>query len=396
MGDFDEAIYEIRDINARVDKLYHGMLTMTPQPRLQYFILHICDHCNLNCAGCNHLSTLAKPRFVDREVIKRDMLQLYKVHGDVPRIGIMGGEPLLHPEIKEILKEARCIFKKSELLLSTNGVLCEHMGNDFWDICKELDITVRFTRYPIKVNYDELVEKLRKRNISTDFFESTTDDMSEFQSIALDIAGKCNPVESFFGCIFANRCAVVADGKMYPCPIVQNAHFISESFGYQMDLEDKDYIDIFQRDEEETLRFLSHPIPFCRYCDVKKREELALAWRVSGKNPYEWCNFTFNENDIRFLKDKSVYVYGAGNWGRIALRTLNKRGVTVKSFVVSEMRDNKSDIDGVAVIPVEDISFDKDAFCIIAVSSKSERTYIQRKLIEKGLMSFALLSEVPN
>ena len=131
MEDYDKTIYEIRALNEKIDSLYLAMRNTTPQPRMQYFILHVCDHCNLNCAGCNHLSNLAKPRFVDRDTLKRDMVQIHKVHGDVPRIGIMGGEPLLHPDIMGILKDARDVFPESRLLLSTNGVLCKKMGENF-------------------------------------------------------------------------------------------------------------------------------------------------------------------------------------------------------------------------------------------------------------------------
>ena len=27
--------------------------------------IHVVDHCNLNCAGCNHFTPLAKPFFIE-------------------------------------------------------------------------------------------------------------------------------------------------------------------------------------------------------------------------------------------------------------------------------------------------------------------------------------------
>lgn len=157
MTDFDWVVNGISTLNEKMNDLNLGIRNMIPQPRLQYFILHVCDHCNLNCAGCNHLSNLANPRFIDRATLKSDMIQIYSMHGDVPRIGIMGGEPLLHPDIKEILIDTRDVFQESRLLLSTNGVLCKKMGEDFWNLCRDLNITIRFTRYPIKVDYDALM-----------------------------------------------------------------------------------------------------------------------------------------------------------------------------------------------------------------------------------------------
>lgn len=40
--------------------LHDAMIRMTPQPTLQYLVLNILDHCNLNCKGCDHFAPIAK------------------------------------------------------------------------------------------------------------------------------------------------------------------------------------------------------------------------------------------------------------------------------------------------------------------------------------------------
>jgi len=38
--------------------------------------MHIVNHCNLNCAGCNHFSPLAEPWFIEIEDFKNQIIVL--------------------------------------------------------------------------------------------------------------------------------------------------------------------------------------------------------------------------------------------------------------------------------------------------------------------------------
>lgn len=92
---------------------------------LRYFVLNILDHCNMNCQGCNHFANIAEKRFVSIEDIRRDTKRMSELceGGKVARIGVMGGEPLLHPDLLEILEVTRMHFPKSLIQLVSNGLL---------------------------------------------------------------------------------------------------------------------------------------------------------------------------------------------------------------------------------------------------------------------------------
>jgi len=111
---------------------------LTPQEQLSYFILNIVDHCNLRCKGCDHFASIAEERFVSLEHIKRDLARMsILLNGNVKRIGVMGGEPLLHPELKQILISARVYFPDTLIQLVTNGLLLLRQDEEFWQICRE-------------------------------------------------------------------------------------------------------------------------------------------------------------------------------------------------------------------------------------------------------------------
>ncbi len=265
----------------------NALIRNTPLPILQYFILNIVDHCNLNCKGCNHFSPLAKKRCVELKTIEKDLVQMHVVHGDIPRIGIMGGEPLLHPDINKILIIVRHIFPKTQILLSTNGILLERQKEDFWNICKENDITIRITKYPIQLKYDKIENKILSKGIKIDyFFDGETG--SSFDNVSMDINGYQDPVSSFNNCGYANRCVLLNEGKLYTCQIIFGCTFFCKIFKKEMPIEETDYIDIYKCSREEVLEKLAKPLPFCRFCNVSRRSENRMEWGISERKIEEW------------------------------------------------------------------------------------------------------------
>ena len=79
--------------------------------RLLCFEVHITEHCNLNCKGCYHFSPLAKEEYLDINEFERDLRRIYELCGDnVERITLLGGEPLLHPDINRFIEVTRKIY----------------------------------------------------------------------------------------------------------------------------------------------------------------------------------------------------------------------------------------------------------------------------------------------
>jgi hypothetical protein len=42
---------------------------------------HLAEHCNLNCAGCDHFSPLAAEEYASLETVKKDMARLAELTG---------------------------------------------------------------------------------------------------------------------------------------------------------------------------------------------------------------------------------------------------------------------------------------------------------------------------
>lgn len=96
------------------------------------FEVHLAEHCNLNCRGCDHFCPLAKPAYTDLNVFQRDFKRLSELfHMEAGEIHLLGGEPLLNPQVEEFCKIARKNFPKATINIITNGILLPEMPDSF-------------------------------------------------------------------------------------------------------------------------------------------------------------------------------------------------------------------------------------------------------------------------
>lgn len=253
------------------------------------FEVHITDHCNLNCKGCYHFSPLSEESFLSTEEFERDLKQLSEIcKGEASHITLLGGEPLLHPQVTDFFYITRKYFEKCEIELLTNGVLLNRMDEKFWQACVENRVFVNCTKYPVKIDYDSLEKKAETYNLHIDYHNDVGAGEKMLIKYPFDLQGK-QPIEwNYAHCTRSNKCITLKHGRLFTCPMAAHAHLAKDFFGLNMELSDKDSIDIYEvRNFEEIARFLITPIPFCRYCNLKVKPE-QQEWSVSKKSMDEW------------------------------------------------------------------------------------------------------------
>jgi MoaA/NifB/PqqE/SkfB family radical SAM enzyme len=251
------------------------------------FEVHLAEHCNLNCANCNHFSSLAGKQFLHVETYKRDCERLAKItSGRLESISLMGGEPLLHRDIIEIVRISRENFNAGTYIeIRTNGILLNKQKNEFWEACHENGITINISKYPIKLETGEIEKKSADYGVPV-LYTMNVERESIWRSEPLDLEGGQNYKKSFSHCYKANSCIQLKDGKLYPCQYAAYINHFNKYFGRNLLVSDKDYISIYDTDDiKEILRFLANPVPFCRYC--KPRQKTGK-WGVSKKELKEW------------------------------------------------------------------------------------------------------------
>ena len=254
-----------------------------------HFEINIVKHCNLNCRGCNHFSPLASNDLMPVHVIEKDVRRLGELFNHTAtRIFLLGGEPLLHPEIEEIMKIGRVHFPNTEIFIVTNGLLLSKMSEDFWKCCKENGIIISPTRYPINIDYDELGELSKSHGVQYSIFGGTDFYARKLWFEPMDIHGTRDINDEFKQCRQANKCITLENGKLYTCIVPPNIKSFNSYFGCNLEVSEEDGIDIYRaKSYEEILEFFTHPIPFCKYCDWEDHT-YDHPWEISKKDIKEW------------------------------------------------------------------------------------------------------------
>jgi organic radical activating enzyme len=256
------------------------------QRKLLQFEVHLADHCNLNCKNCNHFSPLSKENFMDIEDFKNDCERLGKLtNGCVKFIRFMGGEPLLHSKITDFLDIGRKYFPRGEFILVTNGLLLAKQSKAFWDCCHKNDVEIQVSNYPIKIDKDK-INMLAKSHKVIIYYVGGNKKII-WTAMKLDLGGKQNISENFKICSLSNTCIHLNKGKLYTCPVVPYIKHFNDYFNQNLQVTKHDYIDIYKaKNLDEILNFLSNPVQFCRYCNIRGFKE--AEWAASKKDISEW------------------------------------------------------------------------------------------------------------
>lgn len=97
--------------------------------------------CNIACARCNQASPIRHRGYAEPETVLRDFSRLARVyHASV--VKIVGGEPLLHPDLPAVIRALRESGIGEKVLLLTNGMLLPRMTEETWRLLDRIEVSV--------------------------------------------------------------------------------------------------------------------------------------------------------------------------------------------------------------------------------------------------------------
>lgn len=253
---------------------------------LPYLEFHVTEHCNMNCKGCGHFSCIAEPEFANIDQHIKDMERLSElVNFDI--LKILGGEPLLHPQINDFMKVTRKFFPKSFIVLLTNAILLPTMPPPFWETVVQNNIAIFITLYkPMAEKKQEFINLLNSHKVRGNIIETT-----KFFS-RLDITGSQNSSESFDHCK-VKSCRFLESGKMATCCFPFLTRHLNKKFNLNIFDDDNGIIDIHnpELNAESLIKFLNTPFEMCKYCT---RKEEYFDWDFTKKDLLEWIYLDYS------------------------------------------------------------------------------------------------------
>ena len=243
-----------------------------------YLEHHIVDHCNLNCAGCSHFSPLAPQWFEQIEQFCTDFKALAQTtQGQIGTIRLMGGEPLLHPQVGEFARTARELFPNSEIQVVTNGILLEKRKEELMPIFNQYKIGVCVSNYGLKLDLNQITAGFDKVRI---------DWKQEMYNIALIDRSCISTATLFANCdLHQYKWYYFQNGKFYHCCIGANIEIFNHQFNRHFPQEDG--ITVIDHTVEEIEEYLSKPVSLCSYCNTLYRMRSNHAFALSKKKESE-------------------------------------------------------------------------------------------------------------
>lgn len=248
---------------------------------LPYLEFHVADHCNLNCRACEHFSGLVEePVFHHAETISRDLNQLSKFIEDVGVIRILGGEPLLNPEICDIAKITRKVYTYSEIYIVTNGLLLDGMSEEFYKACVNCNIKIWISYYPPIVKKIDYVKSVLDRHGIN--YEISGLNMTFRKKYTLDPYNE--KTRSFESC-FQATCHNLYEGKIGVCFLPFTQKYFNQKYTY--DIPCDGMISLYEKGltTEKLKQFLLTPFERCRYCKEKAVDE---QWTLMQGTICDW------------------------------------------------------------------------------------------------------------
>lgn len=180
--------------------------------RVEAFELHVVEHCNLRCTSCCNMSPYLEERTLSVAQIEA-MCRTMAQHLEVDVFKIMGGEPLLHPQITEVVRAIRGTGISRVVRLFTNGLLLHRMDEEFWQALDELTIS-NYTSAPVKpATLAEIQEKARRHDVVLN-----VKPVAAFSEVMSDTrVGDGELQQVYDSCWLRHRCMVVRNEKFYMC-----------------------------------------------------------------------------------------------------------------------------------------------------------------------------------
>lgn len=279
--------------------------------RLRYMLVGVSSHCNLNCKGCTTFSPLAKQEFISASQFEKDFTKIKKILGNCETVSLLlqGGEPLLNPELKDIIKLTRKIFPTGEHYISTNGIALSEQNEEFWKLIKANKVGLQITKYPIDIDRNTYEEKIKKYKIKVNYSTVEANKLFSLKTKApvnavyrkygfpwgkpvIDLQGKQDPKEKFTIC---PRCSVETTyvrGNLYYCYNIAYINAFIEYFNLDIDIPKDDYLKVADiKSIEDLYRYFSKTKQMCKYCKYRLTVQYGKPgtdWDFSKKELSEW------------------------------------------------------------------------------------------------------------
>lgn len=258
----------------------------------------ITQACNISCVGCTNYSDLVHRGYLTWQQGRAEIESWLK-RVDIPDFGILGGEPLMNPEVRDWIIGIRKLLPNSQIRFTTNALLLERnfdivdllaqVGNVVFKIAihertSELEAVVQ--RVMDKFAWEPVVEYgvhryrthnnfrfyVRRPDIFYKTFVGNYENMRPHNN---------NPADAFKICC-QQTCPLLYNGRLYKCSTSGLLQDVLQRFNYPNQDQWQPYMqsgllpDCNDQALQEFLDNFGKPNTVCRQCPTQQDQTSAI------------------------------------------------------------------------------------------------------------------------
>jgi hypothetical protein len=256
---------------------------MTGPLRIPHLETDITQACQLSCVGCNHSVPLWRkhgPWRADPAQVEADLGHLATIlHAD--RWGALGGEPLLHRGLVDILRIARQSGVADRTEVWSNGLLLSRQPAEFWQAFDVLVLSV----YPGKLD-DRRVQWITDKCADSGVELVVKDETKHPNFMTMLEPVPTNPAATrskFARCFFRGFSRVANYGFFFTCCCAPHLPMLMQGHPFGTD-----GIRIAGLTRNDLLTYLqrSEPLGACTICAGRETAK-PLRWHEE-RDPQRW------------------------------------------------------------------------------------------------------------
>jgi len=206
---------------------------MTNKPILPFVETMVTQVCNLSCYGCTNYSDLPHRGYVSWQEGRRQ-IESWLDRVDILDFGILGGEPLVNPEIEDWILGLRKLMPDTQIRFTTNGLLLKkkpHIVKLLHDVG---NVVFKISDHQIDTELESTIDKILNEHAWEEVTEFgivrwKTSNNFRFYTKKQEIFWKThrgnfsdmlphhsNPNDAFEVCC-QKTCPLLYQGKIYKC-----------------------------------------------------------------------------------------------------------------------------------------------------------------------------------
>ena len=259
------------------------------RPTVEFMEVLVTNHCNLNCRRCAHFSNIdTENAFLDLDKYEQYLVQLRNKFENISLFQLIGGEPLLNPQLDRYVSLARKYLPGSRIEIMTNGLLILKMPRKLIDAIVQCNAFVCITQYPpTREKLLQIVDFFEKERIRYHIYPLTTH-FDKILTLKGESGNKTYAKYAKSECV----CHGIEDGRIYLCPSISRLYNAQEYFNIHITKEEliNSSIDLMDNDVDgwDILQYFTHPTPLCRFCSSERE---SLPWETGQPKKEDWINF---------------------------------------------------------------------------------------------------------